>query len=86
MITIKDKEKEYDLFRSSVIGTIRTKNPGGSDTVWHRCWDYKDELVQTSFKTEKDPSGIENPRIQYEKIDLMPISGIQFWKVTILRK
>ncbi len=82
---ILDKQREYDLMETAVKRTIEVVVPNGPKTAWSKCWDYKGNITDVSFKTFTPPSLYPYDKISSKEVDLMPLFNKKFWIVTIKR-
>jgi hypothetical protein len=80
-----DQQAEYDLMRYSDQRTIKVQIPGGPELTCGGSWDYMTDLSQTTLKTLTEVK-ITHPLLKVEKLNLLPISARNVWKITVLRR
>ena len=80
-----DPQKEYDLMRYSDMWTVKGQIPNGPNLECHGSWDYMTDLDKTSFKTTAEVK-ITHPLLKVEKLNLLPVSARNVWKITVLRR
>jgi len=79
-----DQQKEYDLMRYSDQRTIEVQIPNGPLLKLGGSWDYATNFTQTTLKTLTEVK-ITHPLLKVEKVNMLPVSARNVWKVTVLR-
>lgn len=80
-----DKQEEYDRMRYSDQRTIKVQIPGGPELNLVGSWDYATDFNKTTLKTLTEVK-ITHPLLKVEKLNLLPISARNVWRVTVLRQ